>query len=157
MDKESKPFELGRQISALHRHGRAYFDQRMSAFELGSGQHTFLFFLYSHNGASQDEISRALQLDKATTARAIHKLEEKGFVRREDGEKDKRVNHVFLTEKAYDIQKELRSYSDEWKAVLVNELDEQDLIILEKLINKLSTNASTYREAHCKKGGHHVK
>lgn len=152
-----KKFELGRWISVLYRNNRWYMEQQMAVFDLGGGQHVFLFFLYSNNGASQDEISRALQLDKATAARAIQKLEDRGFVTRQVSEKDKRVNHVFLTQKAYDIEQQLRGFSEEWKAILVEDMSTEEVECLEKLINKLNTNASNYRSSMCKKGGHHVK
>ena len=152
-----KKFELGRLISILYRNNRWYMDQQMAVFDLGGGQHVFLFYLYSHNGASQDEISRALELDKATAARAIQKLEERGFVTRQVSEKDKRVNHVFLTQKAYDIEQQLRGFSEAWKAVLVGDMTTDEVECLERLINKLNTNASNYRGSMCKKGGHHVK
>lgn len=152
-----KKFELGRWISVLYRNNRWYMEQQMAVFDLGGGQHVFLFFLYSNNGASQDEISRALQLDKATAARAIQKLEDRGFVTRQVSEKDKRVNHVFLTQKAYDIEQQLRGFSEEWKAILVEDMSTEEVECLEKLINKLNTNASNYRSSMCKKGGYHVK
>lgn len=156
-DPQEGTFELGRYVSMLFRQNRWYMDQRMSAFGLGSGQYMFLFFLYNHNGANQDEISKALELDKATTARAIQKLEERGFVTRSTSEKDKRVNQVFLTQEAYDIQRELKSISSEWKAILVEGMDLEELDMLETLFGKLLENAKTYRGIHCKKGGQHDK
>lgn len=158
LEKSSDAFsqlELGRIISKLYRQGRGYFDQRMSTFGLGSGQHVFLFFLYNHNGASQDEISRSLELDKGTTARAIQKLEERGFVTRVTDEKDKRINRIHLTDKAYEIQDELNSFSQEWKAILVSDMSDEELYSLKNLMEKLSYNGSNYRNGQIKKGGQH--
>lgn len=154
-DHQEDTFELGRSVSMLFRQNRWYMDQRMSAFGLGSGQYMFLFFLYNHNGANQDEISRALELDKATTARAIQKLEERGFVTRETNEKDKRVNQVFLTQEAYDIKSELKGISSEWKAILVEGMNLDELSLLETLFGKMLENAKAFRGIHCKKGGQH--
>ena len=41
-------FNPGKYISMLYRHGRCYMDTAMSKFEIGSGQYTFLFYLYKN-------------------------------------------------------------------------------------------------------------
>jgi DNA-binding MarR family transcriptional regulator len=151
----TEEFILGRSISMLHRQCRWFMNQRMSALGLGSGQHIYLFHLAHNNGTSQDEISRALELDKATTARAIQKLELLGFVTRKISEKDKRVNHVYLTDKGFSIQDELKAFSSEWKDILVAGMSTEEMVMLEHLFNRMTSNASNYRSSHSKKGGHH--
>ena len=156
-DNDVTDLELGRIIARLYRQGRWYMDQRMASFGLGSGQHIFLFHLYRHNGTSQDELTRALELDKATTARALQKLEEKGYVNRLSDEKDKRINRVYLTEQAYAIQEELQSFSKEWQSILVSDLTSDELVDLKYLIEKIAQNGSTYKKQAIKKGGQHDK
>ncbi len=151
-------FELGRSISTIYRIGRWHMESNLiDNSDLSSGQHTFLFYLYNHDGASQDEISRALSIDKASTARAIQKLEEKKYVTRSTSERDKRVNHVFLTQKGWDSHKELKKNSKAWKTILVEGLNEEELKMMEHIIEKLSENASNYKKAMFKKGGTHDK
>lgn len=156
--KQKTNFDLGRYISTLYRIGRWHMESNLvDKLDLSSGQHTFLFYLYNNDGASQDEISRALSIDKASTARAIQKLEEKNYVMRVTGEKDKRVNHVFLTQKGWDSEKELRKNSKEWRAILIEGLSEEELKMMEQILVKLSDNASKYKHAAFKKGGTHDK
>lgn len=157
-EKPKTKFELGRSISTLYRTGRWHMETHLAdKLDLSSGQHTFLFYLYNNDGASQDEISRALSIDKASTARAIQKLEEKEYVTRVTSEKDKRVNHVFLTKKGWDSEKELRKNSKAWRAILIEGLSEEELKMMEHIIEKLSENASNYKKTAFKKGGTHDK
>lgn len=157
-EKSKHVFDLGRSISTLYRVGRWHMESNLvDKLDLSSGQHTFLFYLYNNDGASQDEISRALAIDKASTARAIQKLEEKNFVTRVTSEKDKRVNHVFLTKKGWDSEKELRKNSKAWRAILIEGLSEEELKMMEKIIGKLSENASNYKKTVFKKGGSYDK
>lgn len=146
------PLNLGRNIAILSRYSRWFMDQKMTAFDFGSGQHGFLFYLYDHSGASQDEISKALELDKATTARAIQKLEDSGYVTRKSSEKDKRINHVFLTEKAFAIQTEIKEYSAEWTAILTSDMTPEELTQLSSLMEKLTLNAHHHKNTTTKKG-----
>ena len=48
----------------------------------------------------QDELSRQLSVDKGLVARCVKSLEEKGYVRRRQDEKDKRFKYIYLTETA---------------------------------------------------------
>lgn len=160
MDNQNKTvsYELGRSISKLYRLGRWHMDMNLpETIDLASGQHTYLFFLFENDGATQDEISRALTIDKATTARAIQKLEEKGYVRRVSSEKDKRVNHVYLTDSGRACEGALKKNSQKWKALLVEGLNEEELKMMEHIIEKLSENASNYKNAVCRKGGQYDK
>ncbi len=154
---DNESLDLGRSISTLSRYGKWYMELKTGPFDFGSGQHGFVFYLFGHNGANQDEISKALELDKATTARAIQKLEETGYVTRKNGEKDKRINHVFLTEKAYAIQKDIRGFSSEWTDTLTHTFSADEKEQLKHLVAKLTTNALEYKNNAQKKVGHHEK
>ena len=145
-------FNPGKYISMLYRHGRCYMDTAMSKFEIGSGQYTFLFYLYKDNGASQDEISKALDIDKATTARAITKLEDKGFITRETDESDRRVNRIYLTEKSIEIKEEMINFSKQWSEIILEGISETEKENLRSLLYKISENASKYKKNRCRKG-----
>ncbi|MEI7884357.1 MAG: MarR family winged helix-turn-helix transcriptional regulator [Clostridia bacterium] len=149
--KAEQSLDLGKHISTLYRYGRSYMDQQMNAYEVGSGQYSFLFYLYNHDGASQDAISKALAMDKTTTTRAIQKLEESGLVKRLVDANDRRINHVYLTPAGYSLQKELINFSQDWEALLLANFDENEKIQLENAILKLAKNAMNYRNNICKK------
>ena len=149
--KAEQSLDLGKHISTLYRYGRSYMDHQMNAYEVGSGQYSFIFYLYNHDGASQDAISKALAMDKTTTTRAIQKLEEGGLVQRLVDEQDHRINHVYLTPAGYALQKELIDFSQDWEAILLANFDDTEKTQLENAILKLAKNAMDYRNNICKK------
>ncbi|PKM94766.1 MAG: MarR family transcriptional regulator [Firmicutes bacterium HGW-Firmicutes-1] len=160
IDSDSIPtsyVELGRHISILYRYGRIFMDQKMADFTIGSGQYSFIFFLSNHNGASQEEISTALCMDKTTTTRAIQKLETSGFIRRQKDIDDQRMNRVFLTESGQEIYKILKEYSYEWQEILLHNLTLKEVSQLESLMNKLTGNARYNRNLMNRKGDENVK
>ena len=150
--KIEERFYLGKYISLLNRHGMCFMNSHMSDWGLSSGEHVFLFYLYNNDGSSQDEISKNLEIDKGTTARAIKKLENKEFVYRVDDDKDKRIKRVFLTKKAFEIRKDLLKLSEKWKDTLVCGFDDKEIELMETLIKKLVNNASNYRNLRNKRG-----
>ena len=144
--------DIGKYLSMLYRHNRIFIDQHLTDPNFGSGQHTFLFYLKDHDGSTQDEISRALDIDKASTARAIQKLESHDFVKRQSDPDDRRVNHVFLTEKGAELHAELKTISNHWKSIILASFSEDEIAVLESSLKKLATNSILYR--HKKEGPH---
>lgn len=142
--KES--FEIGRHLSILYRYGRTHMDCRMSQYLIGSGQYSFLFYLYRNNGASQEMISCNLCVDKGTTTRAIQKLESLHLVERVKDSEDGRVNRVFLTEEGYALKDNLIAYAKEWEEILLQDFDEDEIASLKKVVLKMSDNATNYRQ-----------
>ncbi|GAU75832.1 MarR family winged helix-turn-helix transcriptional regulator [Fusibacter sp. 3D3] len=137
--------DIGKYLSMLYRHNRIFIDQHLTDPNFGSGQHTFLFYLKTHDGSTQEEISRALGIDKASTARAIQKLESHGFVIRHSDLEDRRVNHVSITEKGDALYSELKSISNQWKSIILESFSEQEITLLESSLKKLAQNSILYR------------
>lgn len=143
-------FILSRYISILYRHNRKFMDRNLDDHTLGGGRYSFLFYLYYHNGATQDEISKDIEIDKASTARALRKLENGGLILRKTDENDRRINHVFLTEKGQSTRETLVKLSDDWKHLILNGLTKEEISTLENLFLKLTKNVCLNK---CEKDG----
>lgn len=126
---------IGKYIGELHRASGIYFSKRFNKFGIGSGQYIFLLNLYRNSGITQEELTDIVKLDKATTARAIKKLEEEGYVSRVKKENDKRAYRLELTEKAENIKEEVYSIMDQWENKVRSCLTQEET---EELINLLS-------------------
>lgn len=133
----------GRWISLLNRYIQAYISKHLKAYNLGYGQHSFLLVLYDNNGISQDTLSDILNIDKGTTAKAVKKLEDEGYVYREVDPDDKRAYRLYCTEKALNLKpvlfEVLRSYND----LLTANFTEEEKELTLKLLKKMSENAIT--------------
>lgn len=130
---------IGKYIGELHRASSIYFSKKFNKFGIGSGQYIFLLNLYRNSGITQEELTDIVKLDKATTARAIKKLEEEGYVSRVKKENDKRAYRLELTEKAENIKEEVYSIMDQWenkvRSCLTKEETEELINLLSKLRN----------------------
>lgn len=126
---------IGKYIGELHRASGIYFSKKFNKFGIGSGQYIFLLNLYKNSGITQEELTDIVKLDKATTARAIKKLEEEGYVSRVKKENDKRAYRLELTKKAENIKEEVYSIMDQWENKVRSYLTQEET---EELINLLS-------------------
>ncbi|GAB6106786.1 MarR family winged helix-turn-helix transcriptional regulator [Fusibacter bizertensis] len=142
--------EIGKLISVLYRAGQSFFAHQTSAFDIGGGQLTLIFYLYKHNGASQDELTRALEVDKATITRSIHKLEKEGIVKRIKDEMDHRINRIVLTDVGFSLQNELKGIALSWHETLLEGFSIDEITQLEILFGKLLSNARNYKNSQLK-------
>lgn len=122
---------IGRWISLIFRQEQIYIGKGLKEYKIGFGQVPFLMTLYNKDGLSQEEITKQLYVDKATTGRAMKKLAEEGYVRRKRDPSDKRAYQIFLTEKGKRIKPEVIKVLRDWTSVLSSDFskEEKDEII----------------------------
>ena len=109
---------LGRIIAGLHWQARIYFDNALAPFGLSSGTLPLLGSLLRRDGLNQQELSERLHVDKATITRMVSKLIKLGYVRRDKDPDDKRAYRLFATQKARDIDPDIKQVLRGWTAIL---------------------------------------
>ena len=134
---DNKCENIGKYISQLHRKGNVFINRELSKYDLSVGQFMFLLDLYIKDGKNQEEISDNLKIDKGTTARAIKKLEEQGFVIRIKNENDKRSNKIYLTDKAKDIKENVFDILDDWNQKISMILTKEEEKTMKNLLKKV--------------------
>jgi DNA-binding MarR family transcriptional regulator len=132
---------FGRSISRLNVYKNIYLSKALEPHGLGSGQYIFLLYLYRMEGASQDELTGEMLVDKATTARAVKKLEERGYIKRTRDEDDRRILRLQLTRKGVEFKPVLGNILDEWTRGLTVGLSEKEKEDLLNLLEKIEKNA----------------
>jgi DNA-binding MarR family transcriptional regulator len=147
---EQQRYSIPRWMSILYRTGQMYLGNRFKELDIGKGQFIFLNALYRQDGRTQEEISYDLRIDKGTTAKALKKLEEQGYVVRTVREHDKRSYNVHLTDKALQIKDQVRQGFADWRELLMEGLTEEEkgsmLHILEKMGRNAASVAARLRE-----------
>ena len=132
--------QIGRYISQLYRKGSTFINKGVSKYGIGSGQFMFLLELYIKDGKNQEEIAEALKMDKGTTARALKKLEEEGFVRRIKDENDKRAYKLYLTEKSKEIEENIKGLLYECEKSISKDLSQEEVDTLLTVLKKICIN-----------------
>lgn len=138
MEKNIDYENIGRYFSQMYRKGRIFYTQELKKFGLGSGQSIFLFQLYKKDGVTQEELANTLYIDKGTTARSLKTLEEQGFIKKEHVISDKRLNIIYLTEKALKLEEEITNILKKWDGILSNSLSSEEKDTLLQLLKKIS-------------------
>lgn len=131
---------IGKYISQIYRKGRAFMSKSLTEYDMGFGQMMFLLQLYKQDGISQEELSEMLNIDKGTTARAVKKLEEEGFLTREKDEFDKRAYKIYLTDKSKEKQDDVCNVLQEWENILTENITEEEKDTLINILKKICIN-----------------
>ena len=138
---------FGRLIACLHRNARGYFEKELSQFGLGSGTHVFLVALFHHDGISQNELTKELNFNKANTTRAIKKLMDLGYVKRERDKHDSRAWRIFITPKAKKIAPQIISTLHSWSDILSTGFTPKEKKMAMDLLKKMAENALFYKNS----------
>jgi DNA-binding MarR family transcriptional regulator len=105
-------------------------------------------------GISQKALSEELLIDKATTAKAIRKLEEEGYVYRENDPEDNRYHLIFLTEfgktSLPKIQKVINDVNKKSRAGIPDEQFELMMELLQKMLFNVSEEVHKLRDGENK-------
>ena len=134
--KKNECENIAKYISEIQRMGNIFFLKELSYLGLGYGQFNFLMELYKKDGVRQEDLSLNLKIDKGTTARAIKKMENEGFIIRTHDEKDKRANRIFLTEKAISHKENVYKIARSWEENLTKNLTNEEKKIILNLLKK---------------------
>lgn len=135
---------FGKHISFIYRYGQIFVIPLLSNYNLGSGQYQILMTLYDNTGIIQEQLSKLVKLDKATTARAIKKLEEEGYVFKMASEDDKRAQKLYTTKKAEAIREHLEGVLNSWNKIMLQDFSQEQTEQLFSLIEKVGLNIENY-------------
>jgi len=133
---------IGRLISILARIGQTCIARELEPLEIGKGQHGFLTALFQQDGISQNDLAGILHMDKGAVAHALRKLERTGYVTRTTDKSDRRVNLVYMTDKARSIEPTLFSVLSSWTDTLADGFSEEERRQVIDLLKRMLENAA---------------
>jgi DNA-binding MarR family transcriptional regulator len=137
---------INRSISILYRYNQRFFAQKLQEYSLPIevGQIPTLIQVYRHPGITQDGISSNACMDKGTVARTIKQLEENNIIIKESDPKDRRVNHIFATQKGMKCKEQLFLIIRELHGVLYQGFSDSDIAEAISMLQRMRKNMLDY-------------
>lgn len=129
--------DLERYISIFDRLMKMYYDRGLSEFEIGWGQQFYVEYLYDHPGSSPQEMVEYIRVDKATLTKIIKKLTEVDYIRVIGDEKDRRVKHLYLTDKAIPAAKQIKRIHAGFYDTFSAGISPEELTLTEKVLQQM--------------------
>ena len=137
----SKP-QFGYHFAKLHRLMVSLSKEEIAGLGIQASAMPFLIaLLRAGEPVTQDELSASLLIDKAATARALDRLEKKGFVARWVNPENRRQKLVSATPKARDIADRLFEILRAAGDIFTRDFSEEELTLVLNLMNRMIANA----------------
>ena len=135
---------LGKQISHISRNIHWMIQRDLETIGVGSGQHFFLHLIQRHPGLTQNEVSRITDIDKATAAKGLAKLEQRGYLRRIPDQNDRRIRRLYLSEAGEAVMPQIEATLRHVTKVCATELSSEELEELFGLLDKVEASLGRY-------------
>ena len=118
------------------------FNHRLRSLGITASQCEVLDFLLEsgQEEVNQRDIEKALNLKNPTVTGILKRLDEKGFIMALPSRRDKRCKSIFLTGKAYDIQKRMERDRKKLDQMLTIKKKKKEIEALYKMLNRVLYN-----------------
>ena len=109
------------------------FNNRLRTLGITASQCAVLDYLFDceKEEVTQRDIEKGLNLRNPTVTGLLKRLDEKGY---------KRCKNIYLTEKAYDIQRRMENQRRKLDKMLTIGMNKKEIEALEKMLNKVLYN-----------------
>lgn len=120
------------------------FNRMLKSIGITSSQCAVLDYLFhsSKEEITLRDIERHLSLKNPTVTGLLKRLDEKGFILSVPSTTDKRCKNIYLTEKAYDIQKKMEASRKKSDRQLTMGMTQKEVQALKKALEKVLYNIS---------------
>lgn len=131
-----------RSVSITARCAMRYREEKLKDAGISGVQFNYILYICHHPGVAQDELARLLYVNKSNVTRQLSSLEQGGYIRREQDEKDKRALLVYPTDKAEALLPRVRAVQTEWNGILTGDLTADEVECLTKLMSRVRQKAT---------------
>lgn len=128
----------GKISTAINR--KLYRNFRKMNIDITPEQWTVLYYLWSKDGVTQQELCNTTFKDKPSMTRLIDNLEKQGLVTRSADPKDRRINIIRLTEKGRDLEEVTQALVINTMKEALSVLSDEELDTAGVLLNKVFNN-----------------
>jgi Transcriptional regulators len=131
--------EILREIGKIYRCLDSISNIEFKQFDLAKGQYAYLVRICENPGIIQERVAEMLKVDRATASRAIQKLEQSGFISKENDPENKKVLLLFPTKKGQEVYEILQEEENYTNKIALQNISVEDQKTLLSLLENMRT------------------
>ncbi len=131
-------FITGMASTAVARRLQKNFKQ--AGIEITIEQWSVLYHLWKEDGLSQQELCSRSFRDKPSITRLVDNLEKLKLVKRVPSKEDRRINLVFLSKAAKDLQEQTLNMADQTLNEALEAVSKEDIEVCKAVLQKVYDN-----------------
>jgi len=114
--------------------------RQIAQLGMHQGQSAVLVTLWRGEGLTQTELAEKLEISPSTMTAGLQRLEQGGFIRREQDAHDQRISRVYVTEKGKAMRSHLEEGLDALEEQLLRGFDEKEIEQLREYMQRMAQN-----------------
>ena len=130
----AKPGHLIRRAQQI---AVSIFAEECRSFGITPVQYALLYTVKHHPGIDQISIANLVALDRSNTGDVASRLEEKGWIRRTAGDKDRRTKRLYITEDGEALLADIEPQVEAAQTRMLDPLSEEERAIFLALLGKM--------------------
>ena len=140
MERRNQP--IGFMVKQINNVFEKDLNERQRTIGITSSQCAVLDYLFhtSKDEVNQRDVERHLSLKNPTVTGILKRLDEKGFILCVPNTADKRKKNIYLTEKAYDIQRRMEADRKKMDKNLTRGMTKKEIAALTRGLEKMLYN-----------------
>ena len=115
------------QFMLVYRPFENQLNSLLSKHQIQRAQWTVLFYLAKYGSVTLVELSHYLGVEKPTTTRTVHRLQEQGYVEQMESS-DKREKRMRLTNSGEKVYHDIRLYVDQFEQEILQGINEEEIM-----------------------------
>ena len=141
---EKRGNQIGFTVKQINNIYEKELNERLKKLGITSSQCAVLDYLFHTNKeeVNQRDVEKNLSLKNPTVTGILKRMEEKGFILSVPNASDKRKKNIYLTEKAYDIQRKMDADRRKLDKRLMIGLTKKEVETLSRGLEKVLYNIS---------------
>ena len=132
---------IARYIGRLEKFRRRFLNNRLQAHKLKGSMFLILLYLNKNPGSSQDSLADFVGIDKSGIARMCRKMDDLGYISREQDDANRRQYNLCLTDSGRELIPVIRDLLTEWSDGMTAGMSIQEKKELIRLLEMMADNA----------------
>ena len=149
---DAKNLPVGKLISMIARGHTIYINRHLEDLNINATQLHLLFEISHQRNINQEKIAERCNINKGAVARSIKKLEEKGLVKREIDENNRRQNKVSLTQKGNETHEKAIKIFNQWEDEVILDKGYMEKELLQMVLKEIAIKTIELNKGECCNG-----
>lgn len=149
---DAKALPVGKLITMISRGHTIYINRHLEDLNI-TATHLHLLFEISHQREiNQEKIASRCNINKGSVARSIKKIEDKGLIKREIDENNRRQNKISLTQLGEETLNEAVKIMNKWEDEVILDEGYIEKELLQKILKEIAIKTIELNQGECKNG-----
>ena len=135
-------------IALIARGQSIYLNHHLMELGISSTHFHLLFEIANESDINQEKISKRCNINKGAVARAVKKLEDRGLVKREVDENNRRQNKLSLTPEGEEILEKSTVILNKWENEVILEKGYVEKELLQKVLKEIAVKTMELNEVN---------